>query len=252
MKPVGLQMWTVRESMAGDLEGTFEAVAKMGYRGVELWFREWPAKPDGLKRILEGTGLEVPSAHVPFLSLRDDFGAVAAFHRVVGTRYLTIPAIPAELRASDEDWKARVQEMVRIGRDCKDAGFQLAYHNHAFEFESTIGGVEVHDYIFQNVPEDLLKTELDTYFLASVGKDPADTIRRYGARMPMLHLKEKHKSSDYQNAEVGYGTIDWDSVFEAAASSAVEWYVVEQNCQERPELESVGMSLDYLKSRGLA
>jgi sugar phosphate isomerase/epimerase len=237
--------------MAADLGGTLKEIGAIGYKGVELWFPEWPDQPDDLKRMVADAGLKVPSSHVPFRSLRDNLDHVAEFHRALGTRYLTIPNIPPDLRQSEEEWKSRVTEIAAIGRACKDAGFQLAYHNHAFEFEATIDGVEIHDYIFSHVEEDLLKTELDTFFIADVGKDPADYIRRFGERMPILHLKEKHPSPDYMNAEVGQGTIDWDAVFKAAEGSAVEWYVVEQNCQENPPLESIRISFEYLAGRGL-
>ena len=70
------------------------------------------------------------------------------------------------------------------------------------------------------------------------------------SRISRRHLKEKHRG-EYQNAEVGHGTINWDAVFEAARGSAVEWYVVEQNCQERPPMESARMSYQYLADRGL-
>ena len=99
MIPIGLQMWTVRDPMTADLEGTLKEIAAIGYKGVELWFSEWPEKPDDLKRMVADTGLQVFSSHVPFRSLRDNLDHVAAFHRALGTRYLTIPNIPADLRS---------------------------------------------------------------------------------------------------------------------------------------------------------
>ena len=113
MTPIGLQMWTVRDPMTADLEGTLKEIASIGYQGVELWFSEWPEKPDDLKRMMGDTGLQVPSSHVPFTSLRDNLDHVAEFHRVLGTRYLTIPNIPADLRKSEDEWKIRVDEIAR-------------------------------------------------------------------------------------------------------------------------------------------
>jgi len=249
--PVAIQMWTVRNEIADDLKGTLERIAETGYHGVELWFPEFPSVGK-LKKMLGNCGLKVISAHIPFVDLRDDFLAVADYHKELGNTNLTIPSIPALLRESENDWVQRVEEIGVIARKAKDAGFQLAYHNHAVEFENCIGDVEVHDYIFEKIDVDVLNVELDTFFIADVGKDPAEYIRRYKGRSSLLHIKEKSKTpGKNQNAEVGYGTIDWDSVFAAAEESGVEWYIVEQNCQVYPAFESIRMSLEYLKSRGI-
>ena len=250
-KPVAVQLWTLRQEIAEDLPGTLRQVADIGYAGIEAWFPTWPPAGE-LKSIAEDSGLEIISAHVPFLELRDGLAGVAEYHRQLGNTALAIPNIPADLRAGADDWKRRVEEIAGIAAGCKQAGLRLSYHNHAVEFEDSIDGVDVHDYIFANVPADLLAAQLDTFFIADVGRDPAGYIRRYAGRGPLLHIKDRSTNLDAANTEIGRGTIDWDAVFAAADAAGVEWYIVEQNCQEYPALESIRMSYEYLSSCGVA
>ncbi len=221
-RPVGVQLWTLRKELAQDLSGTLAKVAEIGYAGVELWFPAWP-EVAVLKAALAGSGLRVAGAHVPFLDLRDRFAQVAAYHAEIGNRDVVIPFLPQELRDSDAAWRQRIAEIGEIAARCRDAGFRLSYHNHAFEFTDRVGGQEAHDAIFASVPPDLLKAELDTFFIQDLGKDPAAYIRRYAGRLPLLHLKEKAKpAAGTQNAEVGDGVIDWDAVFTAVDGAGIE------------------------------
>jgi sugar phosphate isomerase/epimerase len=249
--PVALQLWTVRQEMAKDLAAAFAAIGNMGYAGVELWFAQYPETAEIL-RIADRSGLRVASAHVPFLDLRDHFDGVASYHSRIGNRNLVIPFLPVELRDSEEAWKARIDEIAQIAERCWREGFVLSYHNHDFEFQASVDGRAAHDVLFETVPAAHLKVELDVSFLHLEGRDPAVMIRRYKDRGPLLHLKEVHKDHNrYQNAEVGHGVLDWDSIFAAASEAGVEWYIVEQNCQERPALESVRMSIEYLRKKGV-
>lgn len=250
-KPVAVQLWTLRDEIAEDLPGTLAKVSDIGYDGVELWFRTYPPVAE-LKQMLKDCDLVPISAHVPYLDLRDHLEDVAAYHKELGNTNLTIPIIPGELRQTPEDWKRRVSEIEVIAHRCKELGCQLGYHNHTVEFESQVDGVDAHDYIFANVAPDLLKVQLDTYFIAAVDKDPVAYIQRYSGRMPLLHLKEKSKTPERnQNAEIGSGVIDWDAVFSAAEDAGVAWYIVEQNCEVYPAIQSVRMSYDYLVSKGV-
>jgi sugar phosphate isomerase/epimerase len=250
-RPVAVQLWTLRDEIAADLAGTLARAGEIGYAGVELWFPEYP--PVGqLRAILDDTDLQPVGAHVPFLDLRDDFSRIADYHHALGNGDLVVPVIPGDLRRGEADWKERVVEIEAIARRCQEAGFRFSYHNHGMELEETVDGTAVHDYIFSSVPADLLKAELDTYFFAAAGLDPAAAIRRYVGRVPLLHLKDRALPPAHGTVEIGRGTIDWDGVLAAAAEADVEWFIVEQNCQEHPPLESLRMSLEFLRAHGTA
>jgi len=247
---VAVQLWTLRDEIAEDLAGTLRQVAAIGYDGIELWFAEWPPVVE-LKAAIEDSDLAVAGAHVPFTQLRDGFQAVADYHHELGNSDLVIPIIPEELRETEDAWKRRVDEIAEIGRQCNPAGFRLSYHNHGIEFEDKIGDLEVHDYIFSTIEDELLKVQIDTYFPEALGRSPAEYVRKYAGRVPLLHIKDKSRDSDEGSAtEIGRGVVDWDAVFAAAGDAGVEWLIVEQNCEVRPALESVKISYDYLRSRG--
>ena len=168
-KPAAVQLWTLRQEVAADLAGTLKQVADIGYKGIEAWFGAWP-EADELKAIVADAGLTVISAHVAFLELRDQLDTVLDYHRRLGNTSLAVPSIPADLRESEDDWKQRVEEIATIARVCTEAGFRLAYHNHADEFEATVDGADAHDYIFASIPPEVLNVQLDTYFIKAVGR----------------------------------------------------------------------------------
>ncbi|MCX7014313.1 MAG: sugar phosphate isomerase/epimerase [Candidatus Sumerlaeota bacterium] len=252
-KPLAVQMWTLRDVMKEvGWEKALREAAKIGYAGVELWFPgEFPPVAEA-KAVLAETGLKPVSAHVPFLWFRNEFQKVADWHLALGSGNVTIPNVPGNLTKGPEGWKPIVSDIARIARKCKEAGLRLTYHNHATEFQEKIDGREVHECIFSTIGADLLKAELDTYFLQAVGKSPAEYIRKFRGRVPLLHLKDQNKNPKIMNAEIGRGTIDWKAVFAAADDAGVEWLIVEQNCQELPALESIRASLDYVKAMGAA
>ena len=86
----------------------------------------------------------------------------------------------------------------------------------------------------------------------AIPRAPFRATRRYAGRGPLLHIKDRSANPDAATTEIGRGTIDWDAVFAAADAAGVEWYIVEQNCQEYPALESIRMSYEYLSSCGVA
>jgi sugar phosphate isomerase/epimerase len=181
------------------------------------------------------------------LDLRDDFDVVAAYHTALENKDLVIPVIPGDLRQTEDDWRERIDEIEAIAERCRAAGFRLSYHNHAIEFENYVDGDEVHDVIFRQVEAALLDVELDTYFVKTMGKDPVAYIERYPGRLPLLHAKEAPlPGSERSNPEVGQGSIDWPAIVEASEQAGVEWIIVEQNCTDRPALDSVAASYRYL------
>lgn len=249
--PVGVQLWTLRKELAEDLVGTLKQVAAIGYQGVELWFQKWPAAGE-LKKIVADCGLKIASAHVNLKDLLDDFPRLADYHRTVGNRTLVIPFIPNYAGLTQDGWNQTIDDIRHVARTGREAGFEVLYHNHAFEFTTRVGNVEVFDQIFGTIDAQLLGAEIDVFFVADVGRDPAALLRKFSGRLKRVHLKEKSKPGEKaQNTELGRGTIDWKPVLAAAAEAGTEWYLVEQNCEDRSALESIRVSFDYLRSLGV-
>lgn len=249
-RQVGVQLFTLKNDVAADLTGTLRRVASIGYQGVELPPKPWPDVEE-LKSLLEETGLKVSSAHVLFERLRDDFAAVSEYCRALAITDVVLPNIPKSAYQDEAELRRTVVEIAGIAQKCHDAGLRCSYHNHQTEFENTIDGQEVYDYIFETIDADLLKAQIDTFFIEQVGKNPAQYIRRFAGRVPLLHLKDKANEPGAVQSEVGHGIIDWTAVLAAADEAGVEWLIVEQNCGDRPAFKSVQMSYDFLKSAGV-
>ena len=247
--PVGVQLWTLRRETAEDLPGTLKQVAAIGYRGVELWFQKWPDAKD-LKSITGDLGLAIASAHVSLLELKTDFNRVADYHRTIGNRSLVVPYIPNFQTFTADDWRRTVDDIRDVARLGKEAGFRMFYHNHDFEFLNKVDNVEVLDLIFSSVDPQLLQAEIDVFFVADTGRDPATLIKKFAGRVKFVHLKEKSKPGEQaKNTELGRGVIDWPSVFAAADQAGVEWYFVEQNCEDRSALDSIRTSFEFLRAQ---
>ncbi len=243
--PVALQLYTVRDMAAKDFVGTLKQVAAIGYPGVELGGM-YGLQAAELKRVLDDLGLKVVGSHVRLADLENDLPRVLEETRILENRYIVVPSVPEERRKTSEDWLKLAQQLTALGIQCHTAGFQLCYHNHAFEFQR-FGGQTAHDLLFSHADPDALHAELDVYWARFAGVDPAPIIRRLAGRIPLIHLKDMTASDPPTFAEIGEGIIDFAPIFEASQASGVLWYVVEQDKCQRPSLESARISWQNLK-----
>lgn len=250
--PVGVQLWTLRKETAEDLPGTLKQVAAIGYRGVELWFQKWPAASE-LKKIADDCGLAIASAHVNLKDMKSDFSRIADYHHAIGNKSLVIPYVSDYKNVTAAALERVLDDIRGVARVATAAGFRLFYHNHAVELTNKVNGVEVLDAIFGSIDPQLLRPEIDVFFAADTDHDPAGLLKKYAGRVKYVHLKEKSKPGEKaKNTELGRGVIDWPAVFAAAEAAGVEWYFVEQNCEDRSALESIRLSFDYLRLQGKA
>jgi sugar phosphate isomerase/epimerase len=246
--PVALQMYTLRDVAANDFAGTFKKVADLGYAGVELAGTGGLSAAE-LKKLLDGLGLQIAGNHVGLQLLESDLNAALDYNAEIGNKNVVCPYLPEERRKSADDYKTLAALLNKVGATCKERGMQLCYHNHAFEFDKFEGQAGL-DILFENTDPDLVKAELDTYWVKYGGEDPAAYIRKYSGRVPLVHLKDMTNDEKRTFAEVGEGTMDFNAIFEASEEAGVEWYIVEQDSCQRPSLESVEISLRNLKSMG--
>lgn len=247
--PVGLQLYTLREETANDFRGTLEKVAGLGYRAVEFaGYGDIPAKE--MKSLLDGLGLEAVSSHVGMHLLESELEKQIEYSLEIGAKYIMVPWIDVN-QLKGEQYPAFVAKLKQIGEECNRHGLQLGYHNHDFEFE-LVDGEPILDRLFRDVPDSLLQAELDLYWVTKAGYDPKSYVLKYKDRCPVLHVKDMTKDERKFFAEVGQGSIDFKAIFDIAEEAGVRYYIVEQDACERPPLESVRMSIEYLKSIGIA
>lgn len=244
--PIALQMYTVRDRTAEDYEGTYRAVAEIGYQGVEI------AGTGGLsaaamKKLLDDCGFARCGSHVGLGDLEKDLQAQIDYNLEIGNTYVVVPYMPEELRRDAAGWRAVADRLAAIGVQLKAAGLTLCYHNHAFEFEIKEGDTYAFDLLYQCAPADALQCEIDTYWVAAGGEDPADYVARYKNRAPLIHLKDRTAGANPTFTEIGTGTLDFPAIFKAAEGGIAKAWIVEQDRCERPSLESATISFNNLR-----
>ncbi len=271
MLPIGLQLYSVKNEMAKDFEGTLKKVADMGYEGVEFagLFDKTPAK---IKELLAKYSLKAVSAHVPLADMLADLDKVIADYKEIGCRFIVIPYVDEKYRPGTPDYPETLKKIEEIGRRAAAEGLTLLYHNHDFEFVKIDGEYGL-DVMYSTVPADCLQTELDTCWVNVGGEEPAPYILKYKGRTPVIHLKdfvmkgkdkpkklyeligieddeETASEEDFSFKPVGSGVQDITAIIKAGEESGAEWFIVEQDSPDKgnTELSAVEKSIQYLRS----
>lgn len=269
--PVAVQVYSVREDAEKDFKGTIQKIKDMGYDGVEL-AGLYGYTPEEIRAVLDEVGIKAISAHVPFKELMGDLEGTVAKYVTIGVKYIAIPYLEEEDRPGTPNFEGNVVKFAEICKACKDKGITTLYHNHDFEFDKMPDGRYALDYIYDTISADLLQTEIDTCWVNIAGENPADYIRKYTNRSPVVHLKDFYKEgktanmyeligTDVKKEEdaggffefrpVGSGMQDFPSILEASIDAGSEWVVVEQDQSNgRTPMEAIKMSRDYLKGLG--
>jgi sugar phosphate isomerase/epimerase len=254
---LGVQLYTVRDQMKKDFEGTIAKVASIGYKEVEFagYFRHTPQQ---VRAVLDKNGLTSPSCHVDYKVLApDQWPSQLESAKIIGQAYIVNPWIPEELRKTDDDWKRAADTFNRAGEAARNAGTQFAYHNHWFEF-LPVNGRRPYDMLLQMCDPNLVKMELDLCWITVAGADPLEYFDRYPGRFPLVHVKDIKKrpkvstsgSQDFGSSlkdmtEVGSGMIDWKRIFAQSDKAGIKHYIVEHDKPAAP-FDSIKTSYEYL------
>lgn len=243
--PIALQLYTVRDETERDFAGTLRRVAEIGYPAVEF------AGYGGLdatemQSLLGETGLSAASTHVALARLESDLDGEIAYCQAIGCSYLVLPWLAEEWRSA-----AKLRELAprlnQFGQRCRERGITFAYHNHDFEFAQSDNNY-VLDILLDATDPASVALELDAYWAAYAGVDPAEFLRKRSGRVPLVHLKDM--AADRSFTEVGDGTLDLQAVFTAAEEGGARWYVVENDRPKIASLDSAKRSLDNLRQMG--
>ena len=240
---IGLQLYTVRDLMAKDVESTLAAVAATGYTEVEFagYFDKSPAD---IRAMLDRHGLTAPAVHTESIAPDDWAKALDAAH-VVGHQYIVVPWIPAEGRKTLDDWRRVAADFNRVAATAQAAGVQFAYHNHDFEFPLVEGRVP-YDVLLAETDPKLVQLEIDLYWMTRAGQDPVAYFTRWPGRVPLVHVKDSLGAPAHRIVEIGAGHIDFKRLFSRSAQAGIKHYFVEHDQPVDP-LASVKASYDYLQ-----
>ena len=268
--PVALQLYSVRGDLEADFLGTLCKVSEMGYDGVE-YAGLYGYEPAQIKHWCDSLGLVSISAHVPLAEMLADVDKVIADYKAIGCEYIVVPYVTEERRPGGELFLQMVEEIRAIGQKAKEAGLVLLYHNHDFEFRKLENGQCGIDYLYENIPADLLQTELDQCWVKYAGYDPVEYLQKYSGRSPVVHLKdffvqgkqegdpyaligldegEKKANTAFEFRPLGQGVQDIPAIIAASKAAGSKWLVVEQDnpSMGKTPLESAKMSIDFLNS----
>jgi len=252
---IGVQLYTVRDLMKNDFEGTIAKVAQIGYKEVEF-AGYFGRTADQVKAVLEKNGLRAPSTHVQYDELDDKFPSVIEFSKAIDLEYIICPWIPEDLRKNPDIWKQAADKFNKAGEQTKKAGMQFGYHNHWFEFLPTNEKLP-YDELLKHCDAHLVKMEMDLCWIETTGTDPVKYFDQYPGRFPLVHVKDvktmpKISSGGAQNfgdtvdlTEVGSGVIDWKRIFAHSEKAGIKHYIVEHDHPKQP-IESIKGSYEYL------
>ncbi|PSL03458.1 sugar phosphate isomerase/epimerase family protein [Cecembia rubra] len=250
-KPIGIQLYSLREAMRDDPQNTLRYVSSIGYKNLETASysegKVYGMDPVFFRKYIENLGMKLKSAHVGGPRTYDPAKKGEALdwwkkavedHKTMGAKYLIKPSMPIPTTLKELDtW---IDYYNSIGEIAKKSGMLFGFHNHAREFEAIEGKIMM-DYMIENTDPKLVCFELDVYWSQKGGQDPVAYLERYGGRFPVLHIKDEE--------EIGAsGTMDFEAIFKAAYKQGMKDYYVEVERYNFEPIESVKRSFDFLNS----
>jgi sugar phosphate isomerase/epimerase len=243
----GLALYTVRDLMFKDVRATLEKVAQAGYVNVESAGynngKFYNLSPADFKALLDEMKLTPISAHQGTVTF-DNVDQQIADLKTAGFKYFVIPVPPMGTFQVDPTTRkmgmkggarALAETLNTLGKKCKDAGLQLLYHNHDFEFSKDDDGNVILDYLLEHCDKSIVNFQMDLYWVTKAGKDPLDYFMRYPGRFKIWHVKDMDEQGRF--APVGNGKIDFKRILAKKKLSGMKYYYVEQDAcfNETPE-----------------
>jgi sugar phosphate isomerase/epimerase len=248
--PVGLELYSVREALKQDPEGTVRAVAKMGYECVEFYapYYEWTdSQAKQMRKLLDDLGILCYSTHNDQQYFAaDKIQRARDLNLILGSKYLVMAS--AELGSSAEDWKALADNLNSAAGQLESSGLKVGYHNHKPEF-TPVNGIRPIEILAKNTKPSVM-LQLDVGTCLEAGSDPVAWIRANPGRIRSLHLKDwsSDPSKGYK-VLFGEGSAKWKDIFAAAESvGGVEFYLLEQEGSRFSELETARRCLQSFRA----
>jgi sugar phosphate isomerase/epimerase len=249
MRKIGLQMYTVREAAKKDVLGTIKAVAAAGYAGIEMGMDYGGLTVTQMRAFLDDLGLTAIGMYVPMLADDAEINRVLHDCSALGAKYCGVAWMGEAFRNSAGLAQAGVW-LQHAARLAKTHDIDFVYHAHAFEFEISIDGKLMLDALLESTDPQLLKWELDTYWVKKGGQDPVAYFQKYSGRTPLCHLKDMTGDGREDFEIVGEGILDFEAIFKAGDAAGVDWYIVEQDTCPKGEFESMRASYNNIRARG--
>ena len=239
---LGLQLYTVRDLLQKDLDGTLAALAAAGYKHVETAGYAGKTAQE-FKAALDRHGLHAASMHVPINMIRDNTAQVLADAKLFGATWVVDPWMEEKDRNA-AGYRAAGEALAKVAAAWKNEGVRVAYHNHDFEFKTLEGGKTGYDTLFEAAGPDV-KSELDLYWTVFAGQDPLAIAAAHPGRVALAHAKDA--ATDKTIADVGAGTIDFGKILTQLKAGGLQYAFVEHD-QPKDALATAKAGLSHLQS----
>ncbi|EJL72726.1 sugar phosphate isomerase/epimerase family protein [Chryseobacterium populi] len=254
-KPLAIQLYTVRDAVSDDLEKALEKLAGLGFTALEIYGYNggfFGKSRTEFQAVLKNTGFKVISSHHTTGivdkskgTLLNDWEKSVDDLNFIGSQYMVCSYLFPEERTV-ENFKNLPELLEKSGKITKNSGIQFAYHNHDFEFEKWDNEINIYDFILENTSPDLVKMELDLYWISKAGLDPLDYFDKYPGRFSLWHVKDMQRNTrDF--TEIGNGIIDFKRIFEAREKAGLKHWFLEQDSSDKDIFESIAISKEYIQ-----
>ncbi len=249
-KGIALQLYTVRDPAKKDLAGTLKRAKEIGFDYVQ-----WSGMPDlpaaEIRAHLDAAGLKAIAGHYGVEAFEKDFEGSVQYWKTIGALDVAPGGMMSDCRDSLEAWLRGAARLDALGARLRGVGMRLSYHNHAFEFETFPEDPRAKlDILYESTSPENLFAEIDTAWVQVGGADPAEYLRKYSGRCPVIHVKDLAKETLGGRpifTPLGKGVLAWDEILAAAEEANVEWYVYEQDTHAGDPLENARISYEFLK-----
>lgn len=260
-RPLGVQLYTVRNEMPKTPRETLQGIAAAGYTEVEVLRASFAE----IKPMLKDLKLKPVSAHFetplitggPGMPKGVDLASAAADAKASGLEYAICPYVmPADRGKTLDDFRKFADVLNQAGETCRKAGIGFAYHNHAFEF-APMEGKTPFEILMERLDPKLAQIELDVFWVSVAGHDPVKILTAHKGRIPLVHLKDRAPNFPVQYnenvpkdtfREVGSGSLDFPAILAAAEKGGVKHFIVEQDQTPGDPVASLKKSYQYLRS----
>jgi sugar phosphate isomerase/epimerase len=249
--PVGLQLYSVRNLLPKDFEGTLQKIAAAGYKEVEAagYFDKTAAD---FGNALQKAGLRCISTHHQLAQLRTQLDQLIDYGQAIGVEYIICswagvhrdPARIGDLNL--DDWRYVADQFNTIGAKVKAAGMTFGYHNHIIEFGKE-NGIVFFDELLKRTDPKVVSFEMDCGWVVACGHNPVEYLSKFPERFPLLHVKDMIKQPDgkWRNVVMGKGAIDYKPILRAA--TGLKHYFIEQEEFEGDPITELHEDADFMK-----
>jgi sugar phosphate isomerase/epimerase len=249
-KPIGLQLYSLRQVINKDVKGTIKQLADWGYREFETYGYNngmlFGMTSKEFNDYVKSVGARVVSGHYGIDVVRGQWDKAVADAKEAGQEFMCLPWI-AEADRTVDGYKKIIADTNKAGEVAQKSGIRMGYHNHAFEFEK-VGDKTGFELLLAELDPKYVGMELDIYWVVRAGQDPIKLINQYPGRFEQWHVKDMDKANNDNNADVGTGTINWKPIFAQAKKSGMKHYYIEQETYPVDPMSSAKKSIEYLKT----